>query len=147
MIDKFKNEYSFLSNFYKCSIRYDNKFWGTAEHLYQALKTIDSYQREQIRSVSAPGEARKIGQNVILRPGWEFKRYDIMRYCVRLKFEQNRILRKRLLFTGEKILVEGNYWHDNIWGDCICSKCKDIEGQNCLGEILMLVRSKITTDF
>lgn len=37
-------------------------------------------------------------------------------------------------------IVEGNYWHDNYWGNCTCDKCKNIEGQNKLGKILMKIR-------
>ena len=42
------------------------------------------------------------------------------------------------------MLIEGNYWHDNYWGNCLCPKCKEIEGQNQLGKILMKVRSTLS---
>lgn len=63
---------------------------------------------------------------------------------VRLKFKQNKHLAKRLLDTDDALLIEGNTWHDNYWGDCKCShpKCSN-KGRNALGEILMEIRDEI----
>ena len=60
-------------------------------------------------------------------------------------FKQNILARETLLGTSTKELVEGNYWHDNVWGDCSCEKCKNIKGQNLLGKQLMQVRQEIRT--
>jgi predicted NAD-dependent protein-ADP-ribosyltransferase YbiA (DUF1768 family) len=48
-----------------------------------------------------------------------------------------------LLDTGDEELVEGTTWHDNIWGNCSCPKCKNIPGQNRLGKLLMQIREEI----
>ena len=45
--------------------------------------------------------------------------------------------------TAPAPLLEGNYWHDNYWGDCKCKTCEKTEGQNKLGRILMIVRKEI----
>jgi hypothetical protein len=45
-----------------------------------------------------------------------------------------------LLSTENMFLEEGNYWHDNFWGNCYCKKCKNIIGKNQLGKLLMKVR-------
>jgi predicted NAD-dependent protein-ADP-ribosyltransferase YbiA (DUF1768 family) len=39
--------------------------------------------------------------------------------------------------TGDRKLVEGNYWHDTFWGVC------NGVGENYLGEILMHVRQEL----
>jgi predicted NAD-dependent protein-ADP-ribosyltransferase YbiA (DUF1768 family) len=57
-----------------------------------------------------------------------------------LKFGCNADIRKALLATHPQELVEGNYWHDNYWGNCLCPKCTHIEGQNHLGKLLMKIR-------
>ena len=49
---------------------------------------------------------------------------------------------EQLLFTEGFDLVEGNHWHDNIWGDCSCNKCNGTKGTNYLGKILMTVREE-----
>jgi len=51
-----------------------------------------------------------------------------------------------LLATLDAELIEGNAWHDNFWGDCFCEKCRDIEGLNVLGNILMRIREELQFD-
>ena len=65
----------------------------------------------------------------------------VMLNFLRIKF-MNAELRDKLLETGDSVLIEGNTWHDNYWGNCSCAKCKDIEGKNMLGRLLMQVRER-----
>lgn len=65
-----------------------------------------------------------------------------MRQLLELKFNQPEF-REKLLLTQDEDLIEGNWWHDNIWGDCSCPKCKDIPGKNRLGILLMEIRSQL----
>ena len=60
-----------------------------------------------------------------------------------LKFTMNIDLGNRLIATHGHVLVEGNTWHDNYWGDCRCAKCVKWPGLNKLGRILMMTRDKI----
>ena len=62
MINRFKDEYEFLSNFYPSPI-YDNngKEYPTVEHYFQAMKTLDSKKRELIRLAESPRKAKRIG--------------------------------------------------------------------------------------
>ena len=39
--------------------------------------------------------------------------------------------------------VKNKEWHDNVWGNCECERCKETEGKNLLGKALMEVRSKL----
>jgi len=68
--------------------------------------------------------------------------YDI----VYNKFSQNEDLKEKLLNTGEIYLEEGNWWHDNYWGQCNCYRCRNIHGLNKLGKILMQVRDELRGD-
>jgi ribA/ribD-fused uncharacterized protein len=63
--------------------------------------------------------------------------------CLRLKFTQNPELRRRLLDTGDAVLVEGNTWHDNYWGTCTFRRCSKTKGKNMLGKLLMQVRQEL----
>ena len=63
-----------------------------------------------------------------------------MRNLVYMKFKQNADLANKLLATGDSELIEGNRWHDNVWGDCECSRCINRPGRNLLGKALMEVR-------
>ena len=62
-----------------------------------------------------------------------------MEEIVRAKFVQNPYLMKKLLDTGELLLIEGNTWKDIFWGVDINSG----EGKNHLGKILMNVREEL----
>lgn len=55
-----------------------------------------------------------------------------------------KILKKKLLETGDAELIEGNYWHDNTWGQCYCPRCKNKIGENHLGKLLMKIRESLT---
>ncbi|MDD2731190.1 MAG: NADAR family protein, partial [Candidatus Portnoybacteria bacterium] len=88
-----------------------------------------------------PGQAKKMGRTVTMRKGWDQHKADVMLGLLRQKF-QDPSLRERLLATGTQKLVEGNSWHDNLWGSCGCTRCKD-KGKNLLGRLLMQVRAEI----
>jgi len=140
MICEFKGKNGFLSSFSISNISYTEKIYPTAEHLYQALKTCDFCLRERIRCSSSPGLAKAQGKLVILRFNWDKIRDRCMHQVVKMKFNQNLDLRQKLMVTFPLQLVEGNYWHDNYWGNCLCDRCGQIDGQNKLGKILMEIR-------
>lgn len=144
MIDFFDNEYAFLSNFYASPIKDINgKIYMTVEHYFQAMKTLDPVEREEIRVAETPGKAKRLGRIVKLRADWEEIKNSVMYEAILQKFTVDPYLKNKLLATGEQALVEGNTWHDNTWGSCTCAKCQDIEGKNELGKILMKVREEI----
>lgn len=143
MIKEFKNKYRFLSNFYYCLIRCHGHNWRTAEHLFQAMKTTNIAIQGKIRKTQYPADAKKLGRLVVLRPGWQDIKLTMMKEILRMKFTQSSKLRKRLTATGNEKLVEGNTWHDNFWGDCMCLKCSNILGENYLGRLLMQVRKEL----
>lgn len=140
-ISSFQGEYRFLSNFYPALI-IDNKQrqWPTAEHAYQAMKSSSPTEQEFVRVSSSPGEAKRRGRKVSVRSDWEEIKVFVMRRIVRAKFFQNPSLAASLVATGSQTLVETNKWHDNFWGNCVCSRCHSIPGENHLGLILMEVR-------
>ena len=143
MIDKFEGKYAFLSNFYPSPIRpwEDDIIYPTVEHAFQAMKTFDIEKRRQIASQPTPGKAKFYGRSVELRLDWREIRDKVMYFCLKDKFEDS-ILKDKLLATGNEFLVEGNSWHDNYWGDCRCPKCKNIQGENHLGYLLMEIRDE-----
>lgn len=141
-ISKFENQYANLSNFADSMICYEYVFYPTVEHYFQAMKTTDLKQRQWIANAPTPGEAKRRGRSVELRPDWEDIKEEVMLEGLRLKFKIPA-MRETLLSTQSAELVEGNWWHDNTWGDCSCDACKDIEGKNMLGKLLMKVRAEL----
>lgn len=143
---EFKNQYSFLSNFYgKQPIPYSGYSFKTAEHLFNALKTTDRKEAEWVMAAPTPGEAKSRGRAVTLKPNWdEVERFKAMRTTLGYKFTGIPYLAKFLVNTGDSLLVEGNTWHDQVWGNCTCGRpaCSE-EGQNHLGKLLMELREDL----
>lgn len=133
--------FAFLDNFYSHVIVVEGLAYATTEHYFQAHKTLVPHEREAVRTASTPGKAKALGQKVTLRKDWEKVKVDVMRTGLEHKF-QNGQLWIKLQATGSRSIVEGNSWHDNIWGDCHCERCRDIPGQNLLGKLLVELREK-----
>lgn len=148
MIHGFDNKYSFLSNFYACQVEYEGITYPTSEHAFQAAKSLDPDIRKWIAAASTPGQAKRRGRSIELRPDWEKIKDQVMFDIVREKFK-NEDMRVRLLMTigeGYDGFCEDNYWHDNYWGNCNCERCKNIEGKNMLGKILMDVANEVVEE-
>lgn len=136
MIDSFRGQYSFLSNFYESDIIYDGIRYSSAEAAFQAQKTFSLSERRAI-SLLAPLKAKKAGGRVALRGDWEDVKLDIMYRICMAKFTQNENLRQLLIATLDEELIEGN-----DWGDCFWGKVNGV-GENNLGKILMKVRDDL----
>lgn len=143
MINSFRGGYDFLSNFYTLAnpIVYGWMVARTSEHFFAALKTTERHMREWVLDAGNASVAKERGRAVVLRPDWNTG-FDktAMHLALILKFSANDDIRSRLIATGDKVLIEGNWWHDNYWGDCTCVKCTHIQGQNNLGILHTQVR-------
>ena len=142
MINCFDGKWAFLSNFYWNEIEFEGITYPTNEHFFQAMKTLDIGERQKIANCLTPGQAKRMGRQVALRPDWEEVKEDIMLLGLCLKFADEQ-LADWLVETGDEPLEEGTTWHDNEWGNCSCPKCRNIEGKNKLGKLLMKVRGMI----
>lgn len=164
MIDSFKGEYRWLSNFWPTYVMFDGELYASVEHAYVAAKfdkdqtvqdpdemwkPVELRLRAMVKMASTAGKAKKLGQKYkdLIRPDWKDVRLEVMESLLRQKFDPSREtvdepLAQMLLDTGEQALVEGNVWHDNFWGNCTCSKCPE-PGENHLGKLLMQIRSEL----
>jgi ribA/ribD-fused uncharacterized protein len=136
-IAEFQGEYRFLSNFWPAEVIYEGITYPTAEHAYQASKTLDIEQRKKIAALKTPSEAKSAGRALTLRDDWEIAKFKVMEDVVRYKFTHHDDLRDKLLATGDAYLEEGNTWNDQIWG------VYQGKGENRLGKILMKVRDEL----
>lgn len=139
-ITSFKGNYAFLSNYYHHTITYKGITYTNNEAAFQAQKCINEEDKLKFSSLE-PNEAKRLGRKVKLRSDWEEVKFQIMYEICCEKFKDPK-MEKLLLDTGDSILVEGNTWHDNIWGYCTCDRCRssNIIGYNNLGQILSLIR-------
>lgn len=136
-ITEFQGDYRFLSNFWMCRIVFEGKTWPSSEHCFQAMKTLDPSERHEILHAEKPGQAKRLGKKVKMRPDWEKIKIEMMYQIVLAKFTQNRSLGLGLVATGDAELIEGNNWGDVFWGVC------QGRGRNELGKILMKVRKEL----
>lgn len=175
-ITSFDNKYSFLSNFYEVPVEYNGITYQNSEAAFQHAKCKNLTTAEQIKFLNSlkpglkrevmvyvsnsdanplttvfslvnPSIAKKLGRVVPMKDTWENVKYETMEEIVRNKFTQNSTLKAELLETGDSQLLEGNYWHDNTWGKCVCYKCVGKVGSNGknnnLGAILMKIREEL----
>jgi len=145
VINSFAGDFAFLSNFYPCNVEFNGLWFPTVEHAFQAAKSSDVNVHFQFTQIPAgqAGKAKRAGRLVAIRHDWEGVKVSIMKLLLTRKFRTNPVLGKQLISTGDVLLVEGNHWHDNTWGDCTCSKCAHIQGRNILGNLLMEVRKEL----
>lgn len=94
-------------------------------------------------STLAPGKSKRLGGKIEIIDDWDEKRNSIMSMLTERKFEPGSALADSLMATSKHILIEGNYWHDQYWGDCSCDKHKNIHGANNLGILLMRQRDHL----
>lgn len=136
VIDSFRGEYFFLSNFYNVPVIYDDIPYLNSEAAYQAQKVVNKEERKNFSFLN-PFKAKKLGRKVELRKDWENCKIKIMYEICKAKFTQNQDCKNNLLKTGDAVLIEGNNWGDRIWGQV------DGIGENYLGKILMKIREEL----
>lgn len=142
-VPAFRGHWAFLSNFYAVRVYYNNRWYQTAEHAYQASKMISKEDHDQVARAMLPSSAKRAvlellskGHRTVIRKDWDEVKDSVMLSILRAKFSDPGMT-MRLLETGEQELVEFNYWRDHYWGVC------NGVGQNKLGKLLMQVRQEI----
>lgn len=156
-IERFDGENRFLSNFWMVPVTIGDITYPSAEHAFQASKTLEFSLRNRIAGLKTPGEAKRFGRSITLRPDWERAKKPVMLVVVLTKFTEHPDLGARLADTADAPdprLIEGNTWHDNYWGSCSCERCargfEDMywadRGLNYLGRALMAVRDMVRCD-
>ena len=139
VISDFSGPYRFLSNFSPATVTFEGRQYPSVEHAFAAAKTLDEGRRAEIATAPSPGAAKRMGRTVALRADWEEIKDAVMTVLVLSKFSDPR-LAASLRATDGAYLVEGNTWHDQIWGDCHCPRHAAQPGENRLGQLLMRVR-------
>jgi len=142
-----------FSNWYDCVINYKGHVFDNTEQIFMWEKAMffkDTETAGRILKVGNPSMAKKLGRQVknfdsVL---WLLPSYQFMVDANVEKFTQNEYLKKKLLETGTKMLVEASPY-DTIWGiglgeadDAILDE-KNWKGLNLLGKALMDVRNII----
>ena len=136
-ITKFRNEYFFLSNMYPEVLYINGEMYPSAEHAFQASKSLDKDVRLGMSVCRSAKEAKQAGRLINLRCDWEDVKVETMYNILKAKFEDPELAQK-LRDTGDEELIEENTWGDTFWG------VYKGDGQNMLGKLLMKVRKELT---
>lgn len=132
-----KEEYGWLSNFWRAKQHINDVYYKTNEHYYQSQKAKMIAEWNWIANAPSPflamiaGRALRKGKE--LKDDWEEIKVDIMLKGLRAKFSQNHELKEKLLATGDVIIHEDSP-NDMFWGK---------KGKDMLGKLLMQVRDEL----
>lgn len=144
----YEQEFYPLSNFSAFSLHWHGWRFDTSEAAYHWEKFPSAGQgcaengiARMIRLATSAHEAFKIAEcNAQWRcSNWDVIKVAVMRRILRAKADQHEYVRRKLLETGDRSLVE-NSWRDSFWGwgpNC--------DGQNMLGKLWMELRTELRT--
>lgn len=137
----YEQDFYVLSNFSSFAVDWDGKLFPTSEHAYhyEKFKTTNPTVAAVIRFARSAHDAFKIAeaQKNWRRKDWDSVKTEIMKEILLVKVQQHEYVKRKLLATGDRILVEDS-WRDNVWG---WGPNKD--GQNLLGKIWMEIRNEL----
>lgn len=139
MINKFRGDYSWLSNFAEVQIPLRKIIYPSVENAYMSEKNDSSEWKEYCRTKS-PAEVKKESRGVVLRSDWDQVKLKVMEYCLWQKFNQEPF-KSKLKATGNQNIQEGNTWGDTFWG--VNLNVNPNYGENWLGRLIMDIRSRI----
>lgn len=139
----YEQDFYVLSNFSAFNLEWEGRTFPTSEHAYHWEKFYDEAGPIAFQILNAPSahEAFKIAERnkERRRPDWDAVKVDVMRDILRAKAEQHEYVRRKLLATGDRELVEDS-WRDDFWGWGLGR-----DGKNMLGRLWMEVRAELKT--
>lgn len=135
----YENEYYCLSNFSSFAVEENDIIYMTSEHFYHCKKFEDENIKQEIIKSRSAHDAQIIAKKYkdMRDPDWNNIKIQIMKEVLILKLNQHPYVKKKLLDTGDREIIE-NSWRDDFWG---WGENKD--GQNVLGKLWMEIRGEI----
>ncbi|ODM71700.1 NADAR family protein [Bradyrhizobium elkanii] len=148
----YEQDFYVLSNFSAFKLAWKGVLFDTSEAAYHWEKfpgdaDVDGIitrwdLRERIRDAASAHEAFKTAEHYknARRADWDAVKVDIMRDILRAKAAQHEYVRRKLLATGNRELIEDS-WRDDFWG-----WGPNRDGQNMLGKLWMEVRAELRSE-
>jgi ribA/ribD-fused uncharacterized protein len=135
----YEHEYYVFSNFSSFMLSWKGKDYMTSEHAYHSEKFDDEATKEEIRTRRSAHDAFTLAQEYKpkRRTDWDEVKLGIMKDILRAKVVQHPYVKKKLLESGDRILIEDS-WRDDFWG-----WGPNHDGQNWLGKLWMEVREEV----
>ena len=150
---KIDEENGYLSNWYSSVFYVDGIQFTSVEQfiMYKKAATFEDWEHAAlILETDSPDEIKRLGREVrgYVDHIWAGKRQLVLYEGLTAKFQQDTKLKKKLLATGDAVIVECSE-NDKIWGNGISLydelrfNPKEWRGLNILGYTLMQVRKDI----
>lgn len=140
----YEQDFYVLSNFSAFTLYWRGIRFDTSEAAYHYEKFCHNTPgvgriRDAIRIAPSAHSAFKIAEQNRgeRRYDWDDVKVGVMRDILRAKVQQHEYVRRKLLATGDRELVE-NSWRDGFWG-----WGPGRRGQNMLGRLWMEVRAEL----
>lgn len=148
----YEQDFYVLSNFSAFTVQWEvSKHAGfvrfdTSEAVYHWEKfkagittELQRAVQKAIRTAPSAHEAFKIAEanKGLRRKDWNDVKVAIMLSILKAKADQHEYVRRKLLATGDRELIEDS-WRDDFWG-----WGPDRDGQNMLGKLWMEVRADL----
>ena len=143
----YEQDFYVLSNFSAFTLYWRGLRFDTSEAAYHWEKFTDQDGalvdvraiRHAILTAPSAHEAFKIAERnkAHRRPDWDDVKLEIMLNILREKVAQHEYVRRKLLATGDRCLIE-NSWRDDFWG-----WGPNRDGKNMLGTLWMRVRAEL----
>lgn len=141
----YEQDFYVLSNFSAFAINWDQRLLPTSEHAYHYERFPRHggwmHRREILEARSAHDAFRYAQDNRRWQKNdWDAIKVDAMRDILRAKAAQHEYVRRKLLATGDRELIEDS-WRDDFWG-----WGQNRDGRNMLGKLWMEIRTDLRAD-
>ena len=140
----YEQDFYVLSNFSAFTLNWQGLKFDTAEAAYhwEKFANADPAIGELIRRAPSAHEAFKLAQALkpYVRKDWEDIKVAIMKNILIAKVNQHEYVRRKLLATGNRQLIEDS-WRDDYWG-----WGPNKNGANMLGRLWMEIREEIRNE-
>lgn len=136
----YEQDHYYLSNFSAFMVQWNGHVYPTSEHAYHVMKFPDDpLKQAAIARASSAHDVFKMAERwkQYRRPDWDEIKVEVMRHILRTKVDQHEYVRRKLLETGDRELIE-NSWRDDYWG-----WGPNRDGQNMLGKLWMQIRADL----
>lgn len=141
VIGFYPREFYPFDNFSSFKVEWNGYLFSSVEEAYQAASFMGSDEElvEKIKKSHSADEAQRIAyaNRDKRREDWDDVKISIMEELLRLKIEQNPYVKKKLLQTGDYMIVEDSP-KDDFWGWGPNRDC-----QNNLGKLWMKLREEL----
>jgi ribA/ribD-fused uncharacterized protein len=135
----YEHDFYVLSNFSAFRITFEGQTFDTSEAAYHYQRFTKAHDRRAVQYAYSAHDAFRYAQDNKhrQRPDWDDVKVGVMRRILVAKAWQHEYVRRKLLATGDRELVEDS-WRDGFWG-----WGPNRNGQNVLGKLWMEVRAEL----